>query len=839
MKKKFMAVLMVVCLSLSLLPTATLAAADSFADVKDADWFSDAVTYVSSEGLMTGTDLGFEPYAKTSRATIWTILARMDGVDTKVNVGDWYAIARQWSINSGVSDGTDPNGQITREQLAAMLYRFAQLKGLDVSVGESTNILSYPDALSISDFAFSAMQWACGAGIITGSDAGLNPKGTAGRAEVAVMLYRLCTRTDILKKAFTVEFDYNCDGMGIYATASVTEGETVEVPIAPTRKGFTFAGWYTAPTGGVRYDFKTPVTGDLVLYAHWNAVTSGSGSTVIPHRHRFNWVLESVEPTCTEGGYTTYICRCGETYTEEFDALDHDFSMYETDWTALTSTLSCSRTNCTETNNSELPENTLYINNITDLKTFREVLKTKGEQLKDKTVVLNADIDLKNEIWEPIELNTTTGLTFDGNDHTIYNLKVVTSGKDAGFFGQAWINTIKNLTINGATVTGIGRMGVIAGQGVCSVISDCHVKNAVVTVSVVNNDDGDKAGAIIGYLSAESNASITGCTVERCTIKGYRDIGGLVGYTTGTITGNTVKNTSIINERTNNYQNYTVDAEFDVNEIVGQGTADSSNTFENVTITRNPKAIPATATNLSALLTSSATEINVVLTTDIDLSISSLGTQVSGSGQYRLGGADTTKINIDLGGHKLTLNSSYMSALGANNSNAVITVKNGTMTSTSTGTWNLYDLIFDDCSWVFEDVTFEKSVALKTNTQMKNCTISDSNDVYALWITAQGQTVTLNNLTVNCPNGRAIAIKDQYVDSPAKVTLNITGGKMTSAKKAAVLVTSTAGANINASRVNIRAVEADSKNLVWVDNGDGYKNIIDVTVTGCSVILEP
>ena len=155
--------------------------------------------------------------------------------------------------------------------------------------------------------------------------------------------------------------------------------------------------------------------------------------------------------------------------------------------------------------------------------------------------------------------------------------------------------------------------------------------------------------------------------------------------------------------------------------------------------------------------------------------------------------------------------------------------------------WETYDLLFANCTWNFKDVTFDKAVAIYTNATatMNNVIINDSNDVYALWITAGAKSVTLNEVTTNCPNGRAIAIKDQYVDSPRKVTLSIKDSTFSSAKKAAVLVTNTAGATINADNVDISNVSADNTNLVWVDNGASYQNISNVTVTGCTAIVEP
>ena len=114
---------------------------------------------------------------------------------TDVADGTWYTESVRWAsvvgVVGGYSDSTfGPDDAVTREQLATMLYRYAQFRGYDVSVGEDTNILSYSDAQNVSEWAIPAMQWACGAGIINGSGSQLNPQGDATRAEIAVMLMR-------------------------------------------------------------------------------------------------------------------------------------------------------------------------------------------------------------------------------------------------------------------------------------------------------------------------------------------------------------------------------------------------------------------------------------------------------------------------------------------------------------------------------------------------------------------------------------------------------------------------------------------------------------------------
>ena len=161
-----------------------------FVDVNSGDWFYEYVEYVYANGLMDGTsDTTFEPDANMTRAMVWAILARVDG--ETVTGANWADTAREWAMANGVSDGENASGYVTREQLATMLYRYAVYKGYDVSIGESTNILSYADFADLSEYAIPAMQWACGAGVITGvTDATLVPQGEATRAQCAAMLMR-------------------------------------------------------------------------------------------------------------------------------------------------------------------------------------------------------------------------------------------------------------------------------------------------------------------------------------------------------------------------------------------------------------------------------------------------------------------------------------------------------------------------------------------------------------------------------------------------------------------------------------------------------------------------
>lgn len=165
-------------------------------------WAADSAARSVELGLFTGlTETEFAPNNAMTRAMLVQVLYRMQGSpeagsSTFTDVADsaWYAKAVAWASENGIVNGSngrfDPNGLLTREQLAAILWRYAQYEGRDVSVGENTNILSYDDAQDISSYAVPSMQWACGAGLLEGSSGKLMPKSTTTRAQAATVLVR-------------------------------------------------------------------------------------------------------------------------------------------------------------------------------------------------------------------------------------------------------------------------------------------------------------------------------------------------------------------------------------------------------------------------------------------------------------------------------------------------------------------------------------------------------------------------------------------------------------------------------------------------------------------------
>ena len=161
-----------------------------FTDVAGNAWYTSAVNYAVDKGLMNGTGEGkFSPEAATTRGMIVTILARLDGKNTSGS--PWYQAGQRWAMEYEISDGTNMTGAITREQLVAMLFRYAVKNGLE-AVTLSENLTQFTDASDISAWAASAMQWAVGQGLIQGSNGLLRPQANASRAEVATILMRFC-----------------------------------------------------------------------------------------------------------------------------------------------------------------------------------------------------------------------------------------------------------------------------------------------------------------------------------------------------------------------------------------------------------------------------------------------------------------------------------------------------------------------------------------------------------------------------------------------------------------------------------------------------------------------
>ena len=157
----------------------------TFSDVPETYWAYDEIEWAYDNGYVNGTSAStFAPGASISRQQVWMILARLSGGSPAD-----MAAAREWAMANDISDGTNPGTAVTRQQLAALLFRFAQANGYDS--GDRAALTGFPDAGSVASYAVEALQWATASGILNGTSQGtLNPAGTATRAQFAVMLYR-------------------------------------------------------------------------------------------------------------------------------------------------------------------------------------------------------------------------------------------------------------------------------------------------------------------------------------------------------------------------------------------------------------------------------------------------------------------------------------------------------------------------------------------------------------------------------------------------------------------------------------------------------------------------
>ena len=155
-----------------------------FYDVTARDWYYSAVKYVYEKGLMDGVDVGvFAPNDTLTRAMVWTIIARAEGVDT-TGGATWYAKAQEWVTAKGISDGENPNAAITRQELVTMLYRLAGEPAV-------SGTITAPDAASVSTWATNAMTWAMNIGLVEGDENGaVTPTAIATRAQAAALIMR-------------------------------------------------------------------------------------------------------------------------------------------------------------------------------------------------------------------------------------------------------------------------------------------------------------------------------------------------------------------------------------------------------------------------------------------------------------------------------------------------------------------------------------------------------------------------------------------------------------------------------------------------------------------------
>ena len=313
-------------------------------------------------------------------------------------------------------------------------------------------------------------------------------------------------------------------------------------------------------------------------------------------------------------------------------------------------------------------ENTVELYTARDLLQFAKEVND-GNTFAGKTVKLMDDVDLGGRRWAPIGRmintncvgeNSTFQGNFDGDNHTISNFNVDTvdgvagndTNKGAGLFG-AVSGTISNLKVTNATIVTAHWAGAIAGV-IEGTVEKCSVDNITITClpewTGTEWDNGDKAGSIVGYLGS---GNVTECTAKNVNITGYRDLGGIVGCSNGTVTYNTVgENVNITydNDATRNYKNYTSAAQHNIGDYIGRD-ADENDTGNTGTANYVRGETAGTAEELDTILagyaSNSGESITVELTKDFDMA--------NGWSTYNIGNYNgVNSLTINGNGHKIT-----------------------------------------------------------------------------------------------------------------------------------------------------------------------------------------
>ena len=373
-------------------------------------------------------------------------------------------------------------------------------------------------------------------------------------------------------------------------------------------------------------------------------------------------------------------------------------------------------------------DGTYLITTQAELNWVAEQVNSGALQTSGTKFSLQNDIYMNGE-WTPIgtSLPVRFNGTFEGNGNTIHNLSV-TSNSMTGFFG--FMNgVVENLNFDNATVNGNHWAGVVAGfsdneTGSC-VINNCKVTNSTViltpeqvTRSDEGWDNGDKGGLICGYMVRPDH--ITNCTVENCTLSGYRDLGGILGYANGAVNvdGNTVNGLTIYINNTHNYNNYTDQSQYDANAIVGEGpNIVGNNNSSNVTISFG--ALVNTSESLADAV-SGATSGSVV-------------TVKSGTYTFpNITDFSETGIVIDCEPGVVFSGNTSWGYKGSQYGLNQATIKNATFSSTSGNTVSGY------LNANFENCTFEGSNAVRGCYASGNCEFTDcefvGNGVYAFHV---------------------------------------------------------------------------------------------------------
>lgn len=518
-------------------------------------------------------------------------------------------------------------------------------------------------------------------------------------------------------------------------------------------------------------------------------------------------------------------------------------------------------------------EGSYLINDVDELLLFAKLVNVKGCNFSGKTVKLAANIDLSGIEWTPIGTNADGANkfqgTFDGQGHTISNMTVdqddAVKYRAAGFFG-ALNGTAKNIIFDNATVTSISApnavgwtdngTAVVAGsiytsgsiEGVTvknsrvsgnryvggvsgytyGSVKNCTVENTTVTSTPDNltgsYDNGDKAGGVVGAFWHENTHEISGNTVNNVTVKGYRDIGGIVGYANGSVRDNTVNGLTLI-------QDYSVltDPKTTVEAVIGRHdgfVVDASNTATDGTI--NKVFYVSSNDGLSSALTNTADSIFIQL--------------AEGSFTLTSGSCQNKNVKLVGSGEGTVLSILPTNAMAYQNG-ATLVFENMTIQAQTSGT---YGGLAHTNKVTYNNCTILGKITLYSDTEFNNCTFENKND-YAIW-TWGGKVVNLTGCTFNS-GGKAVLLYGG-AGSPETPTTVLTvtdcvfndDGTLATDKKAAIETGNDYGAtyilNVNKATVNGFDVNPNGKSTrtkLWANKNSMNADHLFVTVDGVKV----
>lgn len=515
--------------------------------------------------------------------------------------------------------------------------------------------------------------------------------------------------------------------------------------------------------------------------------------------------------------------------------------------------------------------------NIGTLNGGQKLYQAETEMVSDGTVnKATLTLDLVNDqkftvlFWAQVDAadayntNELTAVTYAKNEYMANDESL------AAFYAVAYVNDCRHVKNDGTTPTGsevkLRRPFAQLNIGTLNTATDYTVSlvNSEVTVSKVNNifnvatSEASSDAPMTFHLAAVPNdpstLNVNGVSYQYAGMNymfagdnvtvDYKIETKIIADNGSAMTGNVTNTVSSVplkeNYRTNIVGNLltskldyeiVVDADFQIpDEFVGEGVVVAKDTDELINALKDTNAPEHLTIELLGNQTKAVTPVEYQIPVG------------AWTEKYYFGGNNTKTITINANGNKINFvhENSDWNYIRCVNDAAKWIINDATLTNSgkNDGPWNRHDIRFYNAVEL-NNVTSDKAIALLNDGKLNNVTITENTGSYGLWITAQGQKVDINGLNITATSGgRGIAIKDQYVDAPACVTLNVENAEFETAEKAAILVTSTAGAVINWGKGNdITGVAADPINAVWVDE-DYAQYASEVEVKGASKIVE-